>query len=311
MRVVSVALACGLSVFLAQCAYFADPNSWPQKFEFGDSATLASGADIRFVSERERERPSAIPGGVPPLPTMCTEPSPDVAVAFGRSLSAQASVTEQGGSSGSGQFAAASTETATELAGRTAGVLALRDGLYAACQAYTNGVLGQDAYAMVLSQYGNLLVALAGSNTGAGAAQTYMPYSPHDVALATLLVSCITEYDPTRLAAVGSNGKLVPNQMLSASFCHRLLATIASGKPMTAAAATTTTKKAQTTLQTTQKIAQATPSGSASQSVTIKVTGPSSGGDSGVVGKGAATAGTPATTLTTPSTTPSSQPAKQ
>ena len=207
---------------------------------------------------------------------MSPDPSPDVAIAFGRSLSAQASIAAQAGTD-SGQFAASSTEAATALAGRTAGVLALRDGLYAACQAYTNGILGQDAYAMVLSQYGNLLVALAGSNTGTGAEQAYTPYGPQDVAIATLLVSCITEYDPTRLAAVGANGALVANQMLSRAFCHKLLATIASGKPMT----TATTKKAQTTQQTSQKTAQATPSGSASQSVTIKVTGPSSAGNSG------------------------------
>src|SRR5208282_3483016 len=163
MRVASVALLCGLSVVLAQCSYVADPNSWPQKFGLGDSETLATGPNIRLVSERERALPNA-----PPLPTMCTEPSPDVAVAFGRSLSAQASITARGGTSGSGQFAAASTEAATELAGRTAGVLALRDGLYAACQAYANGALGQNAYAMVLSQYGNLLVALASPASSSG-----------------------------------------------------------------------------------------------------------------------------------------------
>ena len=222
MRVASVALLCGLSVVLAQCSYVADPNSWPQKFGLGDSETLATGPNIRLVSERERAMPNA-----PPLSTMCTEPSPDVAVAFGRSLSAQASITAQGGTSGSGQFAAASTEAATELAGRTAGVLALRDGLYAACQAYANGALGQNAYAMVLSQYGNLLVALASPGSSGNSAALY---TPEQSTMAALLVSCISEYDPTRLGALDARHRLVANPALPLSFCRRYLASVASGK---------------------------------------------------------------------------------
>jgi hypothetical protein len=42
----------------------------------------------------------------------------------------------------------------------------LRDGLYATCQAYANGALGQSAYALGLSQYGNLLVALTAHDPG-------------------------------------------------------------------------------------------------------------------------------------------------
>lgn len=284
MRIVPVAWVVALSVLVAHCA---DPNEWPQKFQFGTSKLLVMGPDLRVVSERERERPSAIPT-VPPLPTVCTEPSPDVAIAFGKSLSAQASVSQTGGTSGSGQFAAATTETATALAGRTAGVLALRDGLYAACQAYTNGVLGQDAYAMVLSQYGNLLVALAGVNTGSGAEQAYTPFTAQDAALSTLLVSCISEYDPTRLAAVGPSGALLTNQMLSRRFCHSLLAKIAAGKPLTPPAASKSTKTTGGAGTATQKTAQA---GAASQSVTIKVTGPSSAGSTGPQGGTAAPAG--------------------
>jgi hypothetical protein len=124
------------------------------------------------------ERPRQIDSG-PPLPTICTEPSPDVAVAFGKSLAA--SVTEQGGTSGSGSLSVASTETATALAGRTAGVLALRDGLYAACQSYVNGVLGHDAYAVILSQYGNLLVALAGTGTAGNPTSYTRPSSLSDL----------------------------------------------------------------------------------------------------------------------------------
>src|ERR1700681_4844647 len=159
MRVVSVMSACVLATTLGGCAIFADPNAWPQKFKYGDSANLASGANVRYVNEREREMTGREDR---PLPTMCTEPAPDVAVAFGTSLGASASISGQG----SGGFAAGTSEAALALAGRTAGVLALRDGLYATCQAYTNGALGQSAYALGLSQYGNLLVALTAHDPG-------------------------------------------------------------------------------------------------------------------------------------------------
>jgi len=161
MRIVSVAFACVLSTYLGGCALFADPNAWPQKFQYGESENLAAGPNIRFVNERWREMP-----GRPPLNTMCTEPSPDAAVAFGTTLGAQATINNQG----SGGFNAGTSEAALELAGRTAGVLALRDGLYATCQAYSNGALGQSAYALGLSQYGNLLVALSSNGSlGQGA----------------------------------------------------------------------------------------------------------------------------------------------
>jgi hypothetical protein len=160
MRVVSVAFACILSAALGGCAVFADPNAWPQKFKYGDSANLASGANVRYVNERWREMTSREDR---PLPTMCTEPAPDVAVTFGTSLAASANITGKG----TGGAGANTSEAALALAGRTAGVLALRDGLYATCQAYTNGALGQSAYALGLSQYGNLLVALTAHDAGA------------------------------------------------------------------------------------------------------------------------------------------------
>jgi hypothetical protein len=238
MRVVSVVSACVLSTFLGGCAIFADPNAWPQKFKYGDSATMASGAGIRFVNERRREM-TGREGS--PLPTMCTEPSPDVAVAFGTSLAANVAITGQGSGSGS----ASTSEAALALAGRTASVLALRDGLYATCQAYTNGVLGQSAYALGLSQYGNLLVALTAHDAGSGggtsvasgataaggaatpgtqASSNPALFTPSDSAAAALMVACISEYDPTRLGARNpATGEFVTNPVLSQNFCREYL----------------------------------------------------------------------------------------
>jgi hypothetical protein len=46
------------------------------------------------------------------------------------------------------------------LAGRSTALLALRDALFRACEAYANGIIGSDAYALVLSRYGQLMTTL-------------------------------------------------------------------------------------------------------------------------------------------------------
>lgn len=203
----------------------ADPNVSPIKIQFGESNALVMGGNLRMVTERTREIP-----GLRNFPTVCTEPSPDVAIAFGKSLAVEASVTQTDGPSGSGKGSYSSTETASLLAGRTAGVLALRDGLYAACQAYTNGVIGHNAYALIMSQYGNLLVALAGTGPATSTA-----YSQQDAAAAALLVGCISEYDPTRLGALTTRGGAYvrdTNPLLSRRFCTTLLNNVARGRPV-------------------------------------------------------------------------------
>jgi hypothetical protein len=60
----------------------------------------------------------------------------------------------------------------TALAGRSTALLGLRDGLYRACEAYANGALGADAYALVLSRYGQLMTTLFLGQDVTGAAET-------------------------------------------------------------------------------------------------------------------------------------------
>jgi hypothetical protein len=105
-----------------------------------------------------------------------------------------------------------SSETLVEGAGRAEAVLALRDGLYTACQAYANGVLGQDAYAIILSQYGSLLVALVGKDAAAGKA----PPAAGQSAMAALVVACISTHDASRTVY----GR---NDMLNPIFCAQVL----------------------------------------------------------------------------------------
>jgi hypothetical protein len=124
-----------------------------------DKAVLLPGGDYALTTLRERPTEGNIPR------VLCQAPSPDWATAIAMQQQLSASGNFFHGSSGQFSGSNSYTETIASLAGRTAGVVALRDGLYSACQAYANGVIGKDAYALILSQYGYLLVALAGNNS--------------------------------------------------------------------------------------------------------------------------------------------------
>jgi hypothetical protein len=120
-------------------------------------------ADVRMITQRNRQGS--------PNPIICTEPSPDVA----KALSAATQFTGSGGNgttTGSLGAGGASAEAALALAGRSTALLGLRDGLFRACEAYANGVIGADAYALVLSRYGQLMTTLFLGQDVTGAAGT-------------------------------------------------------------------------------------------------------------------------------------------
>ena len=136
---------CGCSVFdtETQRSYSAD-RDWRVPAAF-------TTADVRVVTQRQH-----------PLlhnDVLCTEPSPDVA----KALTSSGSLA---GSGGNGAVTASITATASsaealaELAGRSSALLVVRDSLYRACEAYANGIIGQDAYALVLSRYPQFVTTL-------------------------------------------------------------------------------------------------------------------------------------------------------
>jgi len=112
-------------------------------------------------------------------------------------------------------MSASDSEVVTALLGRSAGVVALRDGLYSACQAYANGIIGRDAYGLIISQYGTLIAQVA------GAAATD-PAVLQQQAVQALLVACITDADPSVPPGVGA-GRANP---LLASYCPSLMGKI-------------------------------------------------------------------------------------
>ena len=149
---------------LAGCSILEDEvaRGYAQNYRFTTGAAFTT-ADIRMISERVHP--------VTQRTVICTEPSPDVA----KALSAAAQLSAQGGNAGTtGSLAAggASGETVMALAGRSTALLGLRDGLYRACEAYANGALGADAYALILSRYGQLMTTLFLGQDITGAAGT-------------------------------------------------------------------------------------------------------------------------------------------
>jgi hypothetical protein len=140
-----------VALTLASCRYFEDDA------EFGYSRTglttpsAFTTADVRIITQR-----------VNPLTgreIICTEPSPDVAKAISTAFSASGSG-GNGTATGNISFSGANAEAVAELAGRSTALLGLRDGLYRACEAYANGVIGSDTYALIVSRYGQLMTTL-------------------------------------------------------------------------------------------------------------------------------------------------------
>ena len=180
------------------------PNAGAGRIVFGETVGLSTTGNLRIISERRRHG----------MPVVCTEPSPDYAIAFGSARKAKLDLpgpTPASGRKVEGELT--STEAVSLGEGRDAAVLALRDGLYNACQSYANGVIGHDAYAMILSQYGALLVALVGNGAERqGAAATSI--GTQNATISALTVACVSSHDRSRGVAT--------NALLTTEFCRRV-----------------------------------------------------------------------------------------
>ena len=215
MRALAIGVMC---LALAGCD---SPNFRTSQFQFGSSETLAATGNLRFVSER----PRPLADGTTQVVT-CSEPSPDYATAFSQDVDVTVKSTAAQ-APGEAVLSNNVTEKIEKLDGRSKGVLALRDGLYAACQAYTNGQIGKDAYSMILSQYGTLLVALmsesapgtASPGGGGGSSVAAIRAQRAASAFSAVLVACINGNDPTRATSdVGFR-----NPLLTPAYCRTVL----------------------------------------------------------------------------------------
>ncbi len=150
---------------LAACA---GEGSIFRPFDLGQNQSLSVDAQQRVVTN------VALPAGQDRSRVVCAEPSPDVAVAIAKSISANlaATVTPPAGGAAvdaRAELARSYAQKLTQLGERTNTIQLLRDALYRACEAYANGAITKTTYALMLSRYDSLAVTLALGELAAGA----------------------------------------------------------------------------------------------------------------------------------------------
>src|SRR5439155_9657855 len=141
------------SLLIAGCSILEnDVERGYERNILGSNPVVFTTADIRLITQRRHP----IAGNE----ILCAEPSPDVAKALSAALQLSGQINQASGASGGGAFSGAAAEAFGELAGRSTALLGLRDGLASTCQAYANGSIGDAAYALELSRYGQLMTTL-------------------------------------------------------------------------------------------------------------------------------------------------------
>ena len=98
------------------------------------------------------------PGLVNPKRVVCAEPSPDVALAIAQSFGAGLSIL--GGGQGAGSVTGTTAEGAAQLGERTQAIQLLRDRMYRACEAYSNGAITGTTYNLIMSKNNDAMVTL-------------------------------------------------------------------------------------------------------------------------------------------------------
>ncbi len=155
-------LALAMSVFLMGCA--TEPSTILKMFNLESDTSITTGSRQRAITNT-RVGSDSLPGQVNPERIVCAEPSPDVAVALANSFGVGVSVLGQG----SGSLAASNAEGVIQLAERTITVQLLRDQLYRACEAFSNGAISGTTYSLVMSRINDTMVTLLLGETAGGA----------------------------------------------------------------------------------------------------------------------------------------------
>ncbi len=130
--------------------------------EDDNGQSITTGARQRVVLNHN---PNLVtrPGLVTPQRIVCTEPSPDVAVAVANSYGAAISILQYG----SGSLSQETVEGIAQLAERTASIQLLRERMFRACEAYSNGAITGTTYTLLMNDIGRELVT---TNLGENAA---------------------------------------------------------------------------------------------------------------------------------------------
>jgi len=142
------------------------------RYELEGNDVLLTGAEYRAVVSTNIAKGDYRVGHVIPRVIRCAEPSPDIAKAIGDAFKLDVagkatieSVPFEARLAAERQRA----EALAQLGERLATIQMLRDGLFRACEAYSNGALGAVNYGAILTAYDDLMVTLLTGELVAGA----------------------------------------------------------------------------------------------------------------------------------------------
>jgi hypothetical protein len=141
----------------------------PQVVSVAGREVLLTGANVRAVNY------SYLPGrGGSTRALTCAEPSPDIAEAINTAFNFGGSFGIGGLPGGISPEAAAAlsssrAQAVAQLGERLATIQLLRDGLYRACEAYSNGAITPTTYAIMLARYDDSMITMLLGELAAGA----------------------------------------------------------------------------------------------------------------------------------------------
>lgn len=153
-----------LLVPLAIAACTTQPGTVLNRVDLQPDEFFTTGARQRVVTNSEIG-PNSAPGIADPLRLVCTEPSPDVAIAVANSFATGLSIFGQG----AGSISGTQVEAMAQLVERTASIQLLRDKMYQTCLAYSNGAINGTTYTLVMSRLDDTIVSLLLGETAGGA----------------------------------------------------------------------------------------------------------------------------------------------
>lgn len=133
----------------------------------GETVALGTAAETRLIMTTPNNRMlDPDPNNHPPSSVLtCAEPSPDIAMIAASAFAASGNAGSglfgnDSNSQVSGSMGGMRAEQAAELGRRLATVQLARDALFRACEAYANGAIDEAMYAVMLSRFDDLMVAL-------------------------------------------------------------------------------------------------------------------------------------------------------
>ena len=147
-RELAILLACTLSVTGCSGEVF-------KTFKLGDDNSVSTDARQRVVINHNPNLMTR-PGTVTPARIVCVEPSPDVATVLASSVGVGLSVAGKGTAS----IAASSSEGLAQLAERTASIQLMRERMFRACEAYSNGAITATTYTLLMSRFDRAMVTV-------------------------------------------------------------------------------------------------------------------------------------------------------